>query len=158
MVSESEGGADGTSLRGAFPVLPTPLTARGELDLASLKSLVQLLRGHELAGLTVLGSGGELPYLTLSEREDVVRAVRAAAPDSFRVIVGMACFGVVQAVDEARRVAAAGADALLVALPQYYPTPDRRDHRSLRRDCRRRRDPDSVLPQPERHSPAHLAG
>jgi dihydrodipicolinate synthase/N-acetylneuraminate lyase len=110
-------------LRGAFPVLPTPLTAIGGLDLGSMKSLVERLRDHQLAGLTVLGSGGELPYLTLSEREDVVRAVRAAAPESFCLIVGLACFGTVQAVDEARRMVAAGADALAVALPQYYPTP-----------------------------------
>jgi dihydrodipicolinate synthase/N-acetylneuraminate lyase len=39
------------------------------------------------------------------------------------LIVGLACFGTVQAVEEARRMVAAGADALLVALPQYYATP-----------------------------------
>lgn len=119
----SERGSDGILLRGAFPVLPTPLDATGGLDLQSLRSLVERLSDRQISGLTVLGSGGELPYLTLAEREEVLRTARSTAPDSFRLIVGLACFGTVQAVEEARRMAAAGADALLVALPQYYATP-----------------------------------
>ncbi len=115
--------SDGTRLRGAFPVLPTPLDATGGLDLRSLRSLVERLSDRQISGLTVLGSGGELPYLTLSEREEVLRTARSTAPDSFPLIVGLACFGTVQAVEEARRMAAAGATALLVALPQYYATP-----------------------------------
>ena len=119
----SERESDGTPLHGAFPVLPTPLDATGGLDLQSLRSLVERLGDRRLSGLTVLGSGGELPYLTLAEREDVLRTVRSTASDRVRLIVGLACFGTVQAVEEARRMFAAGADALLVALPQYYATP-----------------------------------
>ena len=119
----SDRGSDATPLRGAFPVLPTPLDATGGLDLKSLWSLVERLSACQISGLTVLGSGGELPYLTLTEREEVVRTARSTAPDRFRLIVGLACFGTVQAVEEARRMATAGADALLVALPQYYATP-----------------------------------
>lgn len=119
----SDRGSEGTPLRGAFPVLPTPLDASGGLDLQSLRSLVERLSDRQISGLTVLGSGGELPYLTLAEREEVLRTVRSTAPDSFGLIVGLACFGTVQAVEEAGRMVAAGADALLVALPQYYATP-----------------------------------
>jgi 4-hydroxy-tetrahydrodipicolinate synthase len=116
-------GSEGTWLHGAFPVVPTPLAATGGLDLQSLRSVVERLSDRPISGLTVLGSGGELPYLTVTEREEVLRTARSAAPDRFRLIVGLACFGTVQAVEEARRMVAAGADALLVALPQYYPTP-----------------------------------
>ncbi len=119
----SDQGNGGTPLRGAFPVLPTPLDATGGLDLESLRSLVERLSDRQISGLTVLGSGGETAYLTLTEREELLRTVRSTAPDSFRLIVGLVCFGTVQAVEEARRMAAAGADALLVALPQYYATP-----------------------------------
>lgn len=62
---------------GVVPPICTPLTASGEVDLASLGQLRSYLVGAGVAGLFALGSTGEAAYLTDEARRQVVRALQA---------------------------------------------------------------------------------
>ena len=66
-------------LRGVVPPVLTPFHADGSLDLASLDSLVEHLIGGGVHGLFVLGSSGQVAYLTDAERDTVVEHVIATA-------------------------------------------------------------------------------
>ncbi len=109
-------------LSGVFPVVPTPFERGGEVDLVGLRAVLERLLARGVEGVMLLGSGGELGFLTEAERETVVKAAVSRLEGAF-VIAGVAKFGTVEAVDEAKRLEGAGARALLVALPQYFETP-----------------------------------
>src|SRR5439155_4326798 len=53
---------------GVYTVVPTPFTAQGALDLASLRRLIEFLVEAGVEGLLVLGVMGEAPKLLPDER------------------------------------------------------------------------------------------
>ncbi len=111
------------SVGGVFAVLPTPFDETMRLDLTGLSRVTERLAATGLDGLMVLGSGGENAYLSSDERVEVVRCVLGRLPDAVSSIVGIVTFSTADAVLEAKRHRDLGARALLVGLPQYYPTP-----------------------------------
>jgi 4-hydroxy-tetrahydrodipicolinate synthase len=110
-------------LTGAFPVLPTPFLDDESLDLESLGTLVDRVLARGIGGLTVLGSSAEATYLSAEERTRVLDFVARRVNRRATLLVGIIQFGTAPAVDEGKRFRDLGADALLVALPQYYRTP-----------------------------------
>jgi len=110
-------------LNGVFPVLPTPLMQDESLDLVSLGSLIDRLLAAGIRGLTLLGSSAESNYMTLEERRAVLKAAAEQVAGRATLLVGLIAFGTRAAVEEAKSLRDIGADALLVALPQYYRTP-----------------------------------
>ncbi|WP_375688223.1 dihydrodipicolinate synthase family protein [Pseudooceanicola sp. LIPI14-2-Ac024] len=111
-------------LRGVVPYLPTPLTAEGTVDEAALKRLCDHLIDEGVHGLTPLGSTGEFAYLDFAAKERVVAATVEAAAGRVPVIAGVAATTTRDAVAQARRWAALGADGILAVLEAYFPVPD----------------------------------
>lgn len=102
-------------LRGVYPILPTPFTADGELDLVSLSRLVEYQIAAGVSGLALLGFLGEVHKLSAAERRRVVAAVTEQAGGRVQVLVGIRALGAADAVEQAEVARACGADAVFVA-------------------------------------------
>jgi 4-hydroxy-tetrahydrodipicolinate synthase len=112
------------NLRGVVPYLPTPLTAEGTVDVEALKRLCDHLIDSGVHGLTPLGSTGEFAYLDFAAKEQVVAATVEAAAGRVPVIAGVAATTTWDAVAQAKRWKALGADGVLAILEAYFPVSD----------------------------------
>jgi len=111
-------------LRGVVPYLPTPLTPEGMVDEAALQRLSNHLVDAGVHGLTPLGSTGEFAYLDFTAKERVVSATVEAAAGRVPVIAGVAATTTWEAVKQAKRWSALGADGILAVMEAYFPVPD----------------------------------
>lgn len=107
------------SLRGIVPPLVTPFLPDGSLDLAAFEANLESLSAFDLAGFLVLGSNGEAASLEEDEKLALVRAARRRVPGRF-LLVGTGMESTRATIALGRRVADAGADAVLVLTPHYY--------------------------------------
>ena len=106
-------------LRGIVPPVLTPFHADGSLDLASLDSLVEHLVGAGVHGLFVLGSSGQVAYLTDEERATVVERVIATVAGRVPVVVGTPDLTARRILAHARKAEELGAAAVVVTAPLY---------------------------------------
>ena len=81
------------SARGVYLIAVTPFTDSGELDLASVPTMVDFYLRSGADGLTLLGVLGEAPKLTADESIAFVRAVVDAVAGRVPVIVGVSSPG-----------------------------------------------------------------
>ncbi|MFJ6985730.1 MULTISPECIES: dihydrodipicolinate synthase family protein [unclassified Streptomyces] len=109
---------------GLIPILATPFTDSGALDLPSLHSLVEFQLSAGVDGVAVFGMASEGFALTADERFTVLREVRAVAGADLPVVAGVNGTSTVVAVEQARQAAAGGADQLMV-LPPFLAKPNR---------------------------------
>jgi len=110
--------------KGSMPALVTPFQG-GELDLETLKKLVEWHIGEGSNGFVPVGTTGESPTLTHREHEIVVEEVVKAAAGRVPVIAGAGSNNTVEAIRLARHAEKVGADAILVVTP-YYNKPTQR--------------------------------
>ncbi|WP_028923332.1 dihydrodipicolinate synthase family protein [Pseudonocardia acaciae] len=110
---------------GLIPILATPFTEAGELDVASLRRLVEFELAAGVDGLAVFGMASEGFALTAAERAQILREVRAVAGDAVPVVAGVNGTSTVTALEQARAAADGGADQVMV-LPPFLvrPGPD----------------------------------
>lgn len=105
--------------KGSLLALVTPFTPDGELDLDTLKKLVDWHIDQGSHGLVPVGTTGESPTLTHDEHrlviEEVVRAVNGRIP----VIAGAGSNSTREGIGLVRHAAEVGADAALVVTPYY---------------------------------------
>ncbi len=107
--------------QGIYPVVFTPLTHEGAVDVSALQKLVDFLISKGVHGLLILGSNGESPFLTDEERKQVITSTVEACGRRVPVMVGTTYMGTDPTVEFGLFAREAGADALLSALPVYYP-------------------------------------
>jgi dihydrodipicolinate synthase/N-acetylneuraminate lyase len=107
------------SLRGVIPPLVTPFQPDGSLDTAGFEANLESLAAHDLAGYLVLGSNGEAASLDEEEKLCLVRAARRRVSGRL-LLVGTGLEGTRGTIALTRRVADAGADAVLVLTPHFY--------------------------------------
>ena len=122
--------------KGSMPALVTPFR-NGELDLDTLKRLVEWQIGEGSTGLVPVGTTGESPTLTHEEHETVVAEVVKAAAGRVPVIAGAGSNNTVEAIRFVQFAEKVGADAALVVTP-YYNKPTARGliaHFSALHDC-----------------------
>lgn len=106
-------------LNGIYPPLATPFVNQ-ELALDYLAENVRRLAPTGLRGFVALGSNGELPALTETEKLQVVETVVANAPAAAQVIAGVGYESTRQALSFIAQAAERGAHAALVLPPSYY--------------------------------------
>jgi 4-hydroxy-tetrahydrodipicolinate synthase len=104
--------------KGSFVALVTPFK-NGELDLDTLKKLVDWHVGQGTHGLVPVGTTGESPTLTHDEHEAVVTETVKAAAGRVPVIAGAGSNNTVETIRFMRHAKAAGAAAALVVTPYY---------------------------------------
>ncbi|MHA6508431.1 dihydrodipicolinate synthase family protein [Tessaracoccus sp. Y1736] len=104
---------------GTIPPVVTPFTPAGELDLPSLDRVVDHLIDGGMNGLFILGSSGQVAYLTDDERDTVTRRVVERAAGRVPVLVGTPDFTARRVAEQAARAERLGADAVVVTAPLY---------------------------------------
>jgi 4-hydroxy-tetrahydrodipicolinate synthase len=109
---------------GVFPYLVSPIDAQGHIKTDVLGKLSDDLIKAGVHGLTPLGSTGEFAYLTREQRESVVKTTIEAAEKRVPVIAGVASTSTADAVAQAQRYQAIGADGILAILEAYFPLKD----------------------------------
>ncbi len=122
--------------KGSLPALVTPF-ANGQVDLDTLKKLVEWHIAQGSHGLVPVGTTGESPTLTHDEHDLVVETVVKTAAGRIPVIAGAGSNNTTETVRLVEAAKAAGADAALVVTP-YYNKPTQRGliaHFTAAADC-----------------------
>lgn len=107
-------------LRGILLPTTTPFDTTGPILSAALLSNLKEWSGRGVAGFVVLGSTGERVHLDETEFLQAIEISRAAIPDDLAFIVGAGQQSTLGTINEIRKAARAGADAVLVITPHYY--------------------------------------
>jgi 4-hydroxy-tetrahydrodipicolinate synthase len=102
------------------PPLISPLNADGTIDKGGLGALIEHLVENGCTGLFMSGGCGEGPWLTNSQRADLIATAVATAHGRVPVLAGVMLPGTAPAIDAARKVADGGADSLIVTSPYYF--------------------------------------
>ncbi|WP_371228502.1 4-hydroxy-tetrahydrodipicolinate synthase [Roseovarius sp. 2305UL8-3] len=110
--------------RGSFPALVTPFK-NGELDLDTLKHLVEWHISEGSHGLVPVGTTGESPTLSHEEHDIVVEEVVRAAAGRVPVIAGAGSNNTAESMRLMQHAHKVGANAALVVTP-YYNKPTQR--------------------------------
>ncbi|UWR48425.1 4-hydroxy-tetrahydrodipicolinate synthase [Phaeobacter inhibens] len=110
--------------KGSMPALVTPFS-NGELDLDTLKRLVEWHIDQGSTALVPVGTTGESPTLTHDEHETVIAEVVKIAAGRVPVIAGAGSNNTVEGKRFVQFAAEVGADAALVVTP-YYNRPTQR--------------------------------
>ncbi|APX15731.1 4-hydroxy-tetrahydrodipicolinate synthase [Phaeobacter inhibens] len=110
--------------KGSMPALVTPFS-NGELDLDTLKRLVEWHIDQGSTALVPVGTTGESPTLTHEEHETVIAEVVKIAAGRVPVIAGAGSNNTVEGKRFVQFAAEVGADAALVVTP-YYNKPTQR--------------------------------
>lgn len=109
------------SLRGVIPPTITAFTDDEELDLEATAAHARFLVDRGVHGVFPLGTNGEFPMLKPDERAAVIGAVVDEVGDEVPVVAGVGAPSTRNTVSYAHDAADAGADAVVVGIPYYYP-------------------------------------
>ncbi len=105
-------------IKGSIPALVTPFK-NGELDLDTLKHLVEWHIEQGSTGLVPVGTTGESPTLSHEEHETVVAEVVKYARGRVPVIAGAGSNNTAEGIRLIQHAERVGADAALVVTPYY---------------------------------------
>jgi len=108
-------------LRGIVPPMITPLKDRDTLDVAGLERLVAHLLDGGVQGLFLLGTSGEAPSLSYRLRRELIARVCTQVGARLPVLVGVSDTSIVETLQLAACAAEAGASAVVLAPPYYFP-------------------------------------
>lgn len=111
-----------TAVGGIIAPVVTPFDPSGEA--CDLVGFAANLRAHMQAGLdgvVVAGSTGEATLLSEAERVALLETARPLIPRDRWLIAGIGAESTQLTIQRARLAATAGADAVLVVAPHYYP-------------------------------------
>lgn len=117
-------GRAGIDVAGVMVALATPVDEKGEVDAAAVERLVERVLAGGVGGISPAGSTGEGPKMTSAERVSLAARVRALAPAGVPVVPGVPAANLTDALSEIEALDRAGASAVLVSPPSYYPLAD----------------------------------
>jgi dihydrodipicolinate synthase/N-acetylneuraminate lyase len=112
--------ANASKLSGIIPPMITPLTAQGELDVAGLERLVTHLLDGGVAGVFVLGSSGEGPWLTAAQQCQLVRETVRLVAGRVPVLAGALEPCTARTLENMHQHHEAGADLVVITSPYYF--------------------------------------
>jgi 4-hydroxy-tetrahydrodipicolinate synthase len=111
-------------IEGMIVATLTPFTAEGALNLDAVAPHVEHLVAGGIPAVAPAGTTGEFLYLSEEERAAMVRATVQAAAGRLKVIAGIWALDVAGVGRLARAAEEAGADAVFLTTPIYYPASD----------------------------------
>ncbi len=101
--------------KGVNPILPTPFTQNGAVDVNSLRRLIDFQKEVGVHGVAILGFMGEAHKLSEAERQLVIETVAEQVKDEGDIWVGVRALGTMGAVEQAKIAEQAGATGVFVA-------------------------------------------
>ena len=122
--------SDNASLRGVFPIAPTPFTETGELDLDGQKRVLDCMIDQGVDGICILANYSEQFLLSDDERETLMGVCLTHVAGRVPVIVTCSHFSTRIAQARAKKAAEAGA-AMLMLMPPYHGTGLRADEKGI---------------------------
>lgn len=108
------------NLRGIMLPTTTPFDLNGQILSDAIRDNLRAWNTKGVIGFVVLGSTGERVHLDEGEYLQVIETSRAAVPTDLAFIVGAGQQSTTGTINEIRKAAHAGADAVLVITPHYY--------------------------------------
>ncbi|MCP4456379.1 MAG: dihydrodipicolinate synthase family protein [Planctomycetes bacterium] len=108
-------------LQGIIPPLVTPMRDRDTLDCEGLERLIEHVLAGGVHGLFILGTTGEAPSLSYRVRRELIDRVCQAVNGRVPVLVGITDTAFTESVHLAQHAAQAGARAVVLAAPYYFP-------------------------------------
>ncbi len=105
--------------KGVFPVVPTPFTETGELDIEGQKRIIDCMIDQGVDGMCILANFSEQFLLTDAERETLAEVCLTHVAGRVPVIVTCSHFSTQIAVARATRAADLGA-AMIMMMPPYH--------------------------------------
>jgi 4-hydroxy-2-oxoglutarate aldolase len=106
-------------LHGIFPPIPTPF-AGDEIDHRAMRENLSRWMKTGIAGVLVLSSNGEAPYIDDEESPRVIATARECIPGDRRLIAGAGRESTRASIASVCSLAKAGADVVLVGTPCYF--------------------------------------
>ena len=106
-------------LKGLYTALVTPFNKRGNIDYKALKILLTKQIEAKVAGIVLLGTTGEAPTISETEKEKLIRFVISVLQGKLQLILGMGSNNTKSAVVQASMYSRFNIDALLVSVPAY---------------------------------------
>lgn len=110
--------------QGAWPALLTPFTANDQVDLPTLRRVVDYLLTKGIGGFYVCGSTGEGVYMSVDERKQVAEAVIEQVGGRVPVVVHVGTMVARDAVALSCHAQDAGADAIASIIPPQFGSVD----------------------------------
>lgn len=99
----------------------TPRGADGMLDESALSSYIDFLCTHQVAGIALNGATGEYPLTSADELRRILAVAKEAAAGRSKIICGVGGAGLKDTLERCAIAADAGAYALLLPLPFFFP-------------------------------------
>lgn len=107
--------------QGIIPPMVTPLQHRDQIDVAGLERLIEHILGGGVHGLFILGTTGEAPSLSYRLRRELIDRVCKQTAGRVPILVGITDTSFVESVSLAAHAADAGAAAVVLSTPYYFP-------------------------------------
>ncbi len=99
----------------------TPLLGRDQLDVEGLERLIEHILSGGVHGLFALGTTGEAPSLGYRLRRELIDRVCKQVNGRVPVFIGVTDTSFVESITLAEHAATAGASAVVIAPPYYFP-------------------------------------
>lgn len=108
-------------LQGVIPPIITPLVDRDTIDEPGTERLLNHVIDGGVAGVFILGTTGEAPSLSYRLRRDFIRLASRIVDGRVPLMVGITDTAFVESVEMARAASDAGAVAVVLSTPYYFP-------------------------------------
>jgi len=123
-MAAENGYKDGGSSRmplpfGSIVALATPMLDSGEVDIPTLRALLQWHKAEGTNGVVILGTTGEANTLSATEKAEVMAATREEVGGTMPIIVGTGTIDTAATIANTKTAKLFGADAALVVTPYY---------------------------------------
>ena len=106
---------------GIIPPLVTPLVDRDEIDQPGTERLIEHVLAGGVSGVFILGTTGEAPSLSYRLRREFVSLVCRLVAGRVPILVGITDTSFIESISLAEHAALAGANALVLSTPYYFP-------------------------------------
>lgn len=106
-------------IRGSIPALVTPMQEDGAVDYAALRRLIDWHIAEGTDCISVVGTTGESPTVTVEEHCEIIRVAVEQAAGRVPVMAGCGANSTAEAIELARFAKKVGADCQLQVVPYY---------------------------------------
>jgi len=111
--------------QGSTVALVTPFLPNGEIDIPSLRTILQFHKENGTDGLCILGTTGEASLLTMSERKLILDVAVEEVKGDIPILVGTGAIDPKAVKEMTMQAIDCGCDASLVVTPPYIKPPQR---------------------------------
>lgn len=111
--------------QGSSCAIITPMTNTGELDIPSLRKLLQFQVASGTDNLCILGTTGEASVMTMDERAQILKVAVEEVEGKMPILAGTGTINPIAVKEMTLQAIDIGCDASLVVTPYYVKPPQR---------------------------------